>query len=243
VEREIEGELDFDENEEEVEFSHNIRDARDTAIQILQNRAFGIRQRTAVFLRYAKAVQELLNSNQAWSGQIEWSWEEELPCNKDEAREHELFMKRMLTFTGLESIRADWQDILVLLQSRYITPEDGAKVYHRDMEAWQQYVLSAGKEYEYEHLLVYYAFMCLARCVDDYDFFGKAKLCVVSFLMIRDMDMVRYCTTGCYKMEDRLEITRIYAKEVEHSEENLNFLAEDFLFEDAYTIENLLYSL
>ena len=29
-----------------------------------------------------------------------------------------------------------------------------------------------------------YVFMCLARCVDDYDFIGKAKLAVVSFLMI-----------------------------------------------------------
>jgi lysine-N-methylase len=57
------------------------------------------------------------------------------------------------------------------------------------------------------------------------------------------MDMVRYHTKGSYAMDDRLEITRIYAKEVEHSEENLNRLAEDFLFEDTYTVENILYVL
>ena len=88
--------------------------------------------------------------------------------------------------------------------------------------------------------MVYYVFMCLARCVDDYDFIGKAKLAVVSFLMIRDMDAVWYLEKGenC-RREDRIMMARIYAKEVEHSEENLGFLAEEFLFEDCFCVNNL----
>ena len=133
--------------------------------------------------------------------------------------------------------------MLIALQTHYVTPENGADVYNSDYESWMNAVKSEHREYEYEHLLVYYAFMCLARCVDDYDFIGKAKLCVVSFLMVRDMDMVWYHTNHFYRKEDRLLITRIYAKEVEHSEENLDYLSDEFLFEDTYQVEKLLLSL
>jgi lysine-N-methylase len=146
----------------------------------------------------------------------------------------------MATFSALESVRDDWLAMLVLIQSRYMEPENSMEIYQTDRRNWEQYVKDSQMEYQYEHLLVYYAFMCLPRCVDDYDFLAKAKLCVVSCLMIRDMDMARYCEKGSYGMKDRLEITRIYAKEIEHSEANLNQLAEDFLFEEAYTTGNIL---
>ena len=156
---------------------------------------------------------------------------------------YRLFLSRMCSFTKLDSIREDWNETLQMLQKRYITPENGASVYAADMAAWQHYLTEEGREFEYEHFLVYYAYLCLARCVDDYDFLGKAKLCVVNYLMIRDMDMACYGENGEYSVDERLHMVRLYAKEIEHSEENLDFLAEEFLFEDAYDVENLIVSL
>ena len=75
--------------------------------------------------------------------------------------------------------------------------------------------------------------------MDDFDFIGKAKLAVVSYLMIRDLDALRLLVRGSYEREDRVDIARIYAREVEHSEENLEFLADEFLFEEAYSPESL----
>lgn len=244
VEREIDEELDFEETDEEVEFAHAIRGARDRAIRILQNRSYSILERAAVFLKYAEKVQDCLNSNDVpGMAAVGPDWESIGVPLTDPIKRHELFLKRMLTFTALESIREDWNGMLIALQTRYVTPENGAELYNSDYESWMESVKSEHREYEYEHLLVYYAFMCLARCVDDYDFIGKAKLCVVSFLMVRDMDMVWYHTNHFYRKEDRLLITRIYAKEVEHSEENLDYLSDEFLFEDAYQVEKLLLSL
>lgn len=244
VEREIDEELDFEETDEEVEFAHAIRGARDRAIRILQNRSYSILERAAAFLKYAEKVQDCLNSNDVpGMAAVEPDWESIGVPLTNPIKRHELFLKRMLTFTALESIREDWNGMLIALQTRYVTPENGAELYNSDYESWMESVKSEHREYEYEHLLVYYAFMCLARCVDDYDFIGKAKLCVVSFLMVRDMDMVWYHTNHFYRKEDRLLITRIYAKEVEHSEENLDYLSDEFLFEDAYQVEKLLLSL
>ena len=227
-----------------MEFAHAIREARDRAIQLLQNRSYSILERAAVFLKYAEKIQDCLNSNDVpGMAAVEPNWESIGVPLTDPIKRHELFLKRMLTFTALESIREDWNEMLIALQTRYVTPENGADVYTSDYESWMNAVKSEHREYEYEHLLVYYAFMCLARCVDDYDFIGKAKLCVVSFLMVRDMDMVWYHTNHFYRKEDRLLITRIYAKEVEHSEENLDYLSDEFLFEDTYQVDKLLLSL
>ena len=96
-------------------------------------------------------------------------------------------------------------------------------------------------EYLWEQLMVYYAFLFLARCVDGLNFWGKAQFCVCSFLMIRDMALERFYQSGeSFAVEDFVDIARIYAKEVEHSQENLEFLEEEFLFEEIYQLEALL---
>lgn len=240
-----EGELDIKESEEEMEFACRIREARDRALRILQNRGFSITERVAKFLHFSEEVQNCLNDNDA--GRIKDIGEEQPETvqsqRKEEDKRYKFYLGRMITFSGLNIFRKDWQDMLELMQNRYVSAADGAETYASDSKKWQKLLLTEEREYEYEHLLVYYAFMCLARCVDDYDFLGKAKLCIVSYLMVRDMDMAWYMETGRYTKEDRLRMVRIYAKEIEHSEENLDFLADAFLFDDAYRPVNLLLSL
>ena len=100
------------------------------------------------------------------------------------------------------------------------------------------------KDIEKEQLIVYYCFLCLARCVDDYDFLGKMKLAVTSFLMVRDMNTLRMAEqNGEFTVDDQVVTARIYAKEVEHSEWNLEYMADEFLFGEAYTPENLCVAL
>lgn len=249
VEKEIEDILDVEETEEEKEFACYIRIARDEAIRILQNRELSVYQRIRLFLSYAQEVQECLNQNVVSKISeivVEDFFHERDKFDSDISermtaeKRYELFLQRMLTFTEMESINAEWQNMLLLLQNYFITPEQGRERYESAQAKWQEYLSAQGREFEYEHLMVYYVFMCLARCVDDYDFIGKAKLAVVSFLMIRDMDAVWYLEKGenC-RREDRIMMARIYAKEVEHSEENLGFLAEEFLFEDCFCVNNL----
>lgn len=244
VEKEIEATFDFEESQEELAFAHCIRTARDKAIGILQNRDISIYQRILQFLNYAGEVQECLNEN-APEKLLEIR-EEYYFCEPENTphftaeQKYELFLQRMVSFTEMESISEEWQGMLELLQKHFVTPEKGTEKYAHAKAELQSFLVQKNREYEYEHLMVYYVFMCLARCVDDWDFAGKAKLAVVSFLMIRDMDAAWFLEHAAgYCREDRVMMARIYAKEVEHSEENLGYLADEFLFEDCFKIVNL----
>lgn len=248
TEREIEEELDFQESDEELVLAEEIRWARDQAIRILQNRQIPVEERVCAFLTFAEEVQKRLNEDAIVdihkiiiTPYLQGSTDVE---DRKERQEMTFFLQRMKSFTGLESISEEWEDMLGLLQKRYVEPVDGASRYREERKAFDLELRRQGREYEKEHLMVYYSFLCLARCVDDYDFLGKAKLVVTSFLMIRDMDTVWFGEhEGVYTKEDRVRIARIYAKEVEHSENNLEYLADEFIFEAAYTPENLRASL
>lgn len=248
VEKELDEKLDFEESEEELVLAEEILWARNQAIRILQNRKMPVEERICACLDFAGEVQRRLNEDSFFD--IHKIRTELYFCGTTGVEEQEkdrifrLFLLRLHSFTGLESISEEWERMLHLLQKRYAEPEDGAERYVAERRAYDRALTDWGREYEKEHLIVYYCFLLLARCVDDYDFLGKMKLAVTSFLMIRDMDTAWYAEQdGAYTKEDRVMMARIYAKEVEHSERNLEYLADEFLFEEVYTPENLCASL
>ena len=98
-----------------------------------------------------------------------------------------------------------------------------------------------GREYEYEHLLVYFTFRYFMRSYYDDNILNKAQFAVASILMIRDMDALRFLENGgTFSVEDRVAVAKLYSKEVEHSEENMEFLEEDFQFEDIFAPEQMI---
>ncbi len=248
VEEETDGEPELEESEEELLLAEAVRYARDMAVTILQNRKLPLSKRVIHFLHYAEKVQECLNRNAVETVKkidetlfFVGSTDVEEPCRQLSYR---FFLSRLRTFTEMDSISQEWEEILGLLQKRYLTPPDGDLRYVQEQQALWQEIESRNRLYEYEHTLVYYSFLFLARCVDDYDYLAKAKMIVISFLMLRDMDCAWYAQKESgFTKEDRVNLSRIYAKELEHSGENLAFLADELLFEEAYTVENLCLSL
>ena len=97
-----------------------------------------------------------------------------------------------------------------------------------------------GREYEYEHLCVYFLFRYAMQTVYDSNFWGHAAVMAVCFLMIRDMDMARFfCQNGRFSLEDRIDVARIFSKEAEHSEENMEYLLDGAYYETFMTTDNL----
>lgn len=248
VEEETEEELDWEESEEEKRLASQIRTARDRAIRILQNREIPIEMRIPRYLSFAEEVQACLNINKP-EGISRIPWEQYLSCPEkaEEVKDrrapqewqYRMFLQRMADFTRLDSVSGEWESLLRQLQEKFVEPENGRSLYGRAHQRLREVLAAQKREYEYEHLMVYHVFTCQARCVDDYDFIGKAKLAVVSFLMIRDIDALRLLAKGSYEREDRVDIARVYAREVEHSEDNLQYLAEEFMFQEAYCPESL----
>ena len=240
VEKEIEETLDFEENVEELETANAVRSARDTAIAILQDREKNIYQRIIDFLIYSEEVQECLNRGAyrdipvykegKYSGIRKGE-----PGMQQEGDYYYFFRERMKSFRELECMNEEWEQYLERIEALFFEEEKGKRRYENTFRDFREYLGKQDKEYQIEHLMVYYAFLFLARCVDDFNFWGKAQYCVSSFLMIRDMALERfYQNGGRFSTGDSVDIARIFAKEVEHSEENLEFLGDEFLFEDIY---------
>ena len=75
--------------------------------------------------------------------------------------------------------------------------------------------------------MVYYIFRYFLKAVYDYDLLGKVKLAVTGYLMVVEMDVVRFIKNDyAMQLTDQIEITHLYSREVEHSDENFAQLDE-----------------
>lgn len=249
VEKEVDEEYGLEETQSEMVWAKAIKRARDFAIGILQNREKTIEERIFLFLLYAEKVQSEIIENtkeEPLEARVEkafWNIQQNTSYlgknGKTDSKEvFSLFQARMESFGGMESINEEWQSMIDGMKETFL--QDNGENYIKWSLAWETYRNQNQMEYQYEQLMVYNAFLLLSRCVDDDNFWSKAQLCVAGFFMIRDMDIYRfYENKGVYTLEDRVDVVRIYAKEVEHSQENLEYLEEEFLFEDLYRIEEL----
>lgn len=234
-----------------------VKEARDKAIRILQNRIVSIEDRIMQFLQFAECVQTGLKENDAAAVMLVVNeFDEKVvkdaarQCNNEAIAEKKMrqpdeevariaihsFYERMRIFTDMEVLDSEWKESLEAVKTFFTGKSTKYLEVKKEFRAYYQ-----PHEYEYEHLLVYFVFQYAMKSLYDWDFLSKAKLAVVSFLMIQDMDMERFCRNGkTFTTEDRIDVVRIYSKEVEHSEDNLEYLEEAFLFEEIFTTGALI---
>lgn len=250
VNGEEEGELEIEEGEEEFLFGENIRRVRDDAIEILQDRHYSISDRMGGFLCFAREVQNLLNGEEfdALVSLKEKGVEEYIQRGRKSGEKEECstnieyvsFLKRFASFSGMDSINEEWDNYIAEMNSCFVEGDRGEENYREAMKGYCSGVERENRAFEWEQLAVYLSFLMLSRCVDDWNFWGKAQFVAASYLFVRDMDALRYYKEKKFTREDRVDVMRIYAKEVEHSQDNLDYLEEEFLFEDVYRLEELL---
>ena len=219
----IDDEYYEDEEEEEPfeedmeEFCSNLEEYRSQAITILQNRDRSIDDRIKEFLKFCEKLQNVVEN------EAEEPWEA-----------MEYFRVRMDTFDELENVNEEW--ILTKKRVRDFFEE------HSYEEALLEYKQSADyNEIWYEHILVYFTYRYFMRAWYDGNVLAKAQFAIVGFLVIRDMDIVRYFDNGKhFTLADRIATARIFSREVEHSEETLEILEDEIAFDEAFHVRNLL---
>ncbi len=82
----------------------------------------------------------------------------------------------------------------------------------------------AGRETEYEQLLVYFLYRHVLTGYEDGDPGGKAAFAVLSTRLLRRLGALCWQRTGQFSLEDQAEYARLYSSEVEYSQENLDTL-------------------
>ena len=240
---------DCEDDEEDPQYVAFMEWVQKEAVAILQNRELSITERTREFLAWCDRVQTIINYSQAkddlsileaWKNQDadreirEWE-PKNIEGKEKPARNlsYEDFCDRFEIFLDMEELDEEWIN----------TKAEFEQIYHEDTYEKLLLAYLNSKDYSelgYEHLLVYFVYRYLMNAVYDYDILSYAKMIVVATLVVRDMDAARFQRNGgSFTMFDRIDVARIFSKEVEHSEGNAEDLKEMCMMEEIASVDAL----
>ena len=132
--------------------------------------------------------------------------------------------KRMDILSGMEILTDRWVQEISELNKVFISEDS----YESILSAW----LSSPdcRIPAYEHLLVYFVFRYFPLAAYDGSILDKARFAVFGMLVIRDLDAARFMRNGAhFDLNDRIRNAKIYSKEVEHSDYNIEYLFGEML--------------
>jgi len=196
----------------------------------LQDRSKPIELRMKEYLSYLTWIQEKINRTDVDAGEslayTEEELNEDIPVMDFALLEptYEQYEKRMNIFKELEVLDGEWESVKKNLQDKL-----SSSTYNDYFLAFS--TSDAYLDRDYENLLVYFTFRYFMNSYYNMDVLSYGKLAVVFTLMLRDMDMLRFDENGgAFSRADRVDTVRIFSKEVEHSEENVEYVREELMF-------------
>lgn len=98
------------------------------------------------------------------------------------------------------------------------------------------------KIYEYEQILVYFIFGYFCGAVYDGNMYDKVRFAVVNTQLIQELDMAMWIKNN--KQLDfcgQVDLVHRFAREIEHSDPNLEELEVMIGYQEEYSLESLLY--
>lgn len=226
--------------------------SRKIVMDIIQDRTIDLRKRAVVALLFVDEIQEKIDESEikeiksVREKYLDKGFLQELINELEEYKDnegakydnmHEYFK----VFKDLKHITPD--DPLGLNDAlRYFwqTDEDEELyiIKHRQFEEYYK-----DKLYKFENILVYFVFRYFMKAVFDYDVLAKIKTALVSYMVIRELAVVRYIENNEFTDEDMVDIAHTYSKDIEHLEENIEALAELFETNDVFDIEEMVMAL
>lgn len=201
---------------------------QDTMLEILENRSKSIWDRMQDYLSFAQTVQETINKGDEPGLTEDYKTQalsqEKKLSDYSSWNNFAGFSARFSIFEKMETLDAEWDK--AKREIRDTLTEDSYT------EKLQDFMKSEDMlEKDYEHLMTYFTFRYMLNSVYDSNVISYARLAVLFTLMIRDMDLVRYHLNGKhYALSDRIDVARIFSKEVEHSEDNVEYAREEIMF-------------
>lgn len=226
-------------NDIDAALYYSLCQARELAYTICQDRTMKIRHRAVLFLDFAKKLQKKLKKNKlnkildAYKD-VQYRNEriEKLEKKYASYKKTTVVLRKWLDiYDRLEHIKPEWQGILSEL-SGYVD--------RRMPDVKAGAVIVNERDYEYEHLMVYYVYRYFLRAVFDENVLKKIKLSCTALIM-QELLGAAYCyRDGCFDFEKQITLMRIYSKETEHSEENLDELYRNFKKNKAFSTKNYM---
>lgn len=240
VEENEEDYLDFD-----LLLFDRLEEARELIFSVIQNRSLDFSRRMAVLLWFSFEIQEALDKGELFELELEECMESIL--KREEEGSLGVRFRNMKAMSKdlekLEVLREGWGKELENLQIQLY--DKGEETYGKICEKFCDTLKKTDKEQYWdiwgEQILVFFVYTYFCGGVYDDMIYTKAVLSVFSVLWIREIFMERCCIQG-----ESLELATIcraaweFAREIEHSDENLNLLEEIFDESTLYVPENFL---
>ncbi|MDU2289380.1 flagellin lysine-N-methylase [Clostridium disporicum] len=252
--------FELSENEEEVNSYNDINaklyielmQCRQIVLNILQDRDINLNTRVAIVLCFTKEIQDKIDENEItdiktvrekysdkeFIKEVISSFEK---YNNNEDAKYNNMKEYFNVFKSLKHINPN--DPLGLDDAiRYFwQSEEDKDIYLAKNKAFDKYYEDS--KYKFEQILVYFIFRYFMKAVFDYDVSAKVKTAIVSYLMIKELCVVRFTEEGEVTDDDIVDISHMYSKDIEHLEENIEALAEIFETNDVFTVEEMIVNL
>lgn len=226
---------------------------RSQIFAMLNDTKIALEDKLILILEVCHQLQEAVNVNDtaaciqiAQCSYTEWekfadTQKQSLQISKNESAgaDRQDGLERILcAYDALEVLNEDWNRQKEALFSVLHGEDFSAQAYKDSFVRFKRSVQE--REREYINLIAYFVFRYFMKAAYDHDVYGKAQLITANYLVLQEMDFLRWIQNGeKYGFKDRMELIHIFSREVEYSEENLEDLAEEFLFDDIFEKEQL----
>lgn len=233
-----------EETDEEFDFFlfTKLEDTRTLMFQILQNRNYPIRLRTAIVLALAHDLQERIDRNalfevdallERYQGKRVWTWfQEKMDGLQAEPRlEKEVLGNLFVILNHLEVLRDNWKSYVKEGKNRLLESE-----ISREQRNDFGFVFT---ETMMEQLMIYFVYTYFCGAVYDGQAYGKLKFAVTGSILIRELAKAHFLKHGNLEFCDITEAARRYAREVEHSDFNKWKMEQMLQDEEKFGLEKL----
>lgn len=236
----------FDEGIDEEVLSEFL-ECRNIVFNIIERNDLDLGTKAALALEFVKEVQNNIDLGDM----------DEIPELMEEYRDENFIntlIKELESYKGKESIKhKNLCEYLKIYKSiKHINSNDplGLEKALKYFEGNEEFYLRKHKEfneyykenlYKFKNILVYFIFRYFMKAIFDYDVSAKIKLAIISTLMIKELAVVRFIDNNNeFTEEDMVEVSRIYSKDIEHSDENIENLQEIFETEEIFEVDEIL---
>ena len=219
-----------------------LEDTRTLMFQILQNRNYPIRLRTAIVLALAHDLQERIDRNalfevdallERYQGKRVWTWfQEKLDGLQAEPRqEKEVLGNLFVILNHLEVLRDNWKSYVKEGKNKLLESE-----ISREQRNDFGFVFT---EIMMEQLMIYFVYTYFCGAVYDGQAYGKLKFAVAGSILIRELAKAHFLKYDHLEFGDITEAARRYAREVEHSDFNKCKMEQMLQDEEKFGLEKL----
>ena len=222
-------------------------ECRNIVFNIIERNDLDLGTKAALALEFVKEVQNKIDLGDM----------DEIPELMEEYRDENFIntlIKELECFKGKESIKHKnlCEYLNVYKKIKHINSNDplGLEKALKYFEGNEEFYLRKHKEfneyykenlYKFKNILVYFIFRYFMKAIFDYDVSAKIKLGIISTLMIKELAVVRFIENNNeFTEEDMVEVSRIYSKDIEHSDENIENLQEIFETEEIFEVDEIL---